>query len=282
MAKTVRQLLAGARQRLQAADIESAALDARLLLQDATGFTHEAIVADPDVGVSAVEAATYLSLVERRAKHEPVSRIRGRREFYGRAFAIGPGVLDPRPDTEALVNLVLRQVKPLRSFSLLDLGCGSGAIAITLLAECGGAFATAVDIAETARAFTQKNAVALGVAERLRVLDGPWLNRVDGAFDVIVSNPPYIIHDVIADLAVDVRDHDPHLALDGGVDGLACYRIIAEQAPAYLAVSGLLAVEIGAGQAQDVCDIFSGIGFVLKDQELDLAGRVRAMAFRRS
>lgn len=274
-ADTVASLLAEGRRALASAD--TAALDARLLLQEAAGLSHAEIVAGPARAIVAEAAAAYRALLARRAAGEPVSRILGRREFYGRDFAVTPEVLDPRPDTETLVEAALALISgPAR---LLDLGSGSGAILVTLLAERPQATGVAVDIAPATLAVTVANARRHGVAERLQALCGGWFAPVSGCFDVIVSNPPYIADRDIAGLAREVRAHDPHLALSGGADGLAAYRAIAADAAGFLRPGGTVLVEIGAGQADAVTALFAGAGFAPRGRHRDLAGHVRVLGF---
>ena len=171
------------------------------------------------------------------------------------------------------------QIGPDQDFSFIDLGSGSGAIGITLACERPRSRGTCTDISDAALAVTRQNAIALGVGDRLTTLHSNWLTNVTGRFDLIVSNPPYIAHDVIPNLEPDVRDHDPHLALDGGHDGLDCYRTIAATAGPNLAPQGKIVVEIGASQAMDITEIFRKQGFRLTDQRLDLGGHVRALMF---
>jgi release factor glutamine methyltransferase len=270
---TVKALLAQAK--LKLSETETPSLDARLLLQYVTGLSHVEVVADPDFEVAANVVEHFESLVVRRAAYEPVSRILGRREFYGREFWVTPDVLDPRADTETIVGVCLA-FKPKR---ILDLGTGSGILAITLLAECAIASAVAVDVSPTALAVAKSNAQRLHVADRLAFIEGSWFSRVEGRFDLIVSNPPYIPADEVPLLDVEVKDHDPHLALVGGDDGLACYRAIASGAADYLAPGGAIVLEIGAGQDADVTAIFEDEGFQLTQQTEDLGGHIRCLAF---
>jgi release factor glutamine methyltransferase len=256
--------------------LETPALDARLLLQHATGFTHAEIIAFPEKNI---DAEKYIELIGRRAKLEPVSRIIGSREFYGRNFKVTPAVLDPRADTEVLIEAVLSALPP-HAIRLLDLGTGSGIIAVTLLAERSQLRGVAVDVSAEALAVALQNAKDNGVADRLDLLQSSWFENVEGGFDAIVSNPPYIESSVIPKLDVDVRDHDPHVALDGGDDGLGCYRAIAGKALAYLRPEGIVAVEIGWRQAQAVTSIFASAGFELLHKHADLSGHDRCLVFK--
>jgi release factor glutamine methyltransferase len=276
---TVKALLAEARMRL--ADTETPSLDARLLLQHATGLEHAALVADPDLEIDKEIAKAFAALVTRRAAFEPVSRILGVREFYGRSFKVTRDVLDPRADTETIVEVCLQHLPAGQSLRLLDLGTGSGILAITLLAERPLLAGVAVDLSEAALEVAKHNAVVNGVSSRLGFLQSHWFQAVVGQFDLIVSNPPYIPLGEVAGLDVEVRDHDPHLALAGGGDGLACYRAIAADASDHLVKFGTVVVEIGVGQEADIVAIFADQGFQLVAQQSDLGGHMRALAFQK-
>ena len=281
MSDTLRELLKRAGEHLATRGIETEALDARLLLQAASGLRHEEIVAEPDLILSADVTARFWSLFERRCKFEPVSRILGNREFYGRNFRVTPDVLDPRADTETLIGAALALAKGKGPLRILDLGTGSGIIVVTLLFELPRARAVASDLSAAALQVAKGNAEALGVAHRARFVQANWFDGVDGQFDLIVSNPPYIPLGDIAGLAVDVRDFDPPKALDGGPDGLEAYRRIASGAGGHLAPKGHIILEIGAGQENAVNDLFRGQGFVQESRHFDLAGYVRCLVFNR-
>jgi release factor glutamine methyltransferase len=281
MSDTLRELLKQASEHHATRGIEPAALDARLLLQAASGLRHEEIVADPGMVLRVDVTVHFWSLVERRCKFEPISRILGTREFYGRSFRVTPDVLDPRADTETLIGAALALVKDKRPLRILDLGTGSGAIVVTLLAELPGATAVASDLSAAALRVAKDNAEALGVANRARFVQANWFDGVDGQFDLIISNPPYIPLGDIAGLAADVREFDPPRALDGGPDGLEAYRRIARGAGGHLAPKGHIILEIGAGQENAVNDLFTGQGFNPESRHFDLAGHVRCLAFRR-
>ena len=272
-------LLAAASARLKAAGSDTPTLDARLLLQAATGLTREDLIMGPDRPLTAAQRAAFDSFLARRERHEPVSRILGEREFYGRVFKVTPATLDPRPDTETIIDVAL-PLMPVGA-RLLDLGTGTGAIAVTLLAERPHASGVATDLSPQALAVALENASRLGVADRLALLEGNWFAPVSGAFDIILSNPPYIPTGEIAGLAPDVRNFDPALALSGGTDGLDPYRIIASGAAAHLGESGHVLVEIGAGQAADVEAIFAAEGFLLAVRRHDLGGHIRCLGFNR-
>jgi release factor glutamine methyltransferase len=274
--KAVAAVLKAARQRLIAADIDGSALDARLLLEAACGLTHEDVVAMPERVLSLSELQKFEMLLLRRLAHEPVSRILGTREFYGREFLVTPDVLDPRPDTETLIELALELLTP-SHHSLLDLGTGSGAIVVTLLAERFALNGVAVDVSQAALEVARQNAGQ--VAPRLQFHRGSWFEGLTGKFDLIVSNPPYISKLDIPGLGDEVKNFDPHLALDGGQDGLDAYRSIAAGAGAFLSDIGFVILEIGAGQREDVAKIFADKEFAFIDQRQDLGGHTRALAF---
>ena len=281
MSDTRRALLKQAGGRLAAGGIETAVLDARLLLQAASGLRHEDIVADPDLIVLPDVVARFSLLIERRCRFEPVSRILETREFYGRSFRVTPDVLDPRAETETLIGVALGLVKGKGPLRILDLGTGSGAIAVTLLAELPGATAVASDLSAAALAVAKGNAETLGVAGRASFVRANWFEGIDGKFDLIVSNPPYIPLGDIARLAPDVREFDPSRALDGGPDGLEAYRRIAGGAGSHLVLQGHIALEIGAGQENAVNELFTGQDFARKSRHFDLAGHVRCLVFAR-
>lgn len=277
--RSVEQVLKLGRQRLRVAGIDSAALDARLLLQAATGFAAEDIILHPDGNLLPTAIARFEDMLELRLRHQPVSRILGVREFYGRSFQVSPAVLDPRPDTEVVVELALEVMGSKTPCQFLDIGTGSGAIAVTLAAERPQWRGVALDISEAALAVAQANADALQVATRLEFVAGSWFPAGSDRFDHIISNPPYIISRAIAELSPDVRDYDPVLALDGGPDGLEAYRMIAQGAEARLNSHGVVVVEIGAGQETDVEAIFGGYGFSLASSRRDLGSHIRGLAF---
>ncbi len=265
---------------LREAGVETPELDARLLLCHATGMSHEAYVAKSDAVLGEKKMQTFDSYVARRLNGEPVSRIVGVREFYGRDFSIDPHVLDPRADTETLIEAALAFASTREApLDLLDLGTGSGAILVTLLAELPHARGLGTDISEKALAVARANVEAMGVTDRARFMVCDWFEGVEGRFDLVVSNPPYIASGAIEALTPEVREHDPILALDGGKDGLDAYRRIAAAARAMLRPGGVLLLEIGEGQAEAVLAILRDAGLVADVTSLrrDLAGRPRVV-----
>jgi release factor glutamine methyltransferase len=272
-------LLREARKRLEHHGIPSAARDARLLLQAAARVAHERLIAEPDHPLTDEIRSVFDASINRRASGEPVARILGTREFWNVTLAVTPDVLDPRPETEHLVSEAIAVLRPGQCF--LDLGTGSGAIAIALVSQRDDITGVATDRSQGALRIAEANADVLGLADRLRFLHADWFQGVAGRFDLIVSNPPYIRSADIDGLARDVKDFDPRMALDGGADGLGCYRAIAGSAQPHLEAGGRIIVEIGHDQADDVTDIFAQSGFEAMKRYKDHAGHARGLIFAR-
>ena len=267
------------RVRLAAAGVESAALDATLLLCAATAERREAVMAYPERPVSTGAADAYRVMIDRRAAREPVSRIVGKREFWGLDFAVAPPVLDPRPDTETLVRAALDWLEYRQSSRIVDLGTGSGCILLALLHERPEDTGIGIDVSQAALAVARANADALGLSPRASFVTGDWTRGLRAASaDLIVANPPYIPSGVIAGLEPEVRDYDPAGALDGGPDGLAAYRVIAADLARVLAPGGSALLEIGAGQEDDVAALLGNAGLGAVQRFPDLSGRVRCLS----
>jgi release factor glutamine methyltransferase len=265
---------------LAEAGIDDGATDARLLLCAAEGVKSLDLIRAPELALSEAALARLAPMAERRAAGEPVSRILSQREFWGLSLAISPDVLDPRPDTETLVEAVMREWADKRGAALriLDLGAGSGAILCALLKEFGAARGIAVDLSAPAAAQARANLAACGLAGRASVIVGSWAQALCGPFDIIVSNPPYIASLEISGLAREVRDHDPFIALDGGVDGLDAYRALGSQLAPLLGEDGRFFLEFGAGQAKSVTAILAGHGLTKLAHYADLAGLTRVVS----
>lgn len=263
--------------------METAELDARLLAEAAFGLSRLELVTRERDRPDAEALARFSAFAERRLAGEPVMRILGEREFYGRSFALGPATLVPRSETEALVDIGIEVLAGRKAPRLLDLGTGTGCVAISLLAEIPAVTGLATDLSEDALAVASANARRHQVAERLTFRRGSWFAPVERGerFEFIVSNPPYIESADIERLDVEVREHDPLLALDGGPDGLAAYRAIVQSAPAHLTVGGVLAVEIGWPQAEAVSDLMAAAGLGDITIRRDLAGHDRVVMARR-
>jgi release factor glutamine methyltransferase len=272
-----------AARRLAAAGLPTAELDARALAQEAFGLTPAQLLADGGAEVSPAEAERLDALTARRLSGEPVDRILGRREFWGRDFALSPETLSPRPDTETVVEAALAELGDVDgAISVIDLGVGSGCLLLALLSELPNAWGLGVDLSPGAAAAARRNAKALGLAGRARFIAGDWAAGVRCRFDLVVSNPPYIATSEIPTLDVEVRAHDPRLALDGGADGLDAYRAILGEAPRLLAPAGLAVLELGAGQAKGVGEIAAASGLTVVRAVRDLSGVERALVLSAS
>jgi len=270
----LRDLADGARRRLEAAGIPraEAALDAELLARDALGWDRATWLARRDDDERAVEAQTvaargigafragFDALVARRVRREPMAYIRGTQEFYGREFLVGPGVLIPRPETELLVDEAKAAAMGRRTPRIADIGTGSGCLAVTLALELPSAQVTATDISADALTIARGNAAAHQVAGRIAFAETSYLTGIAGAFDVIVSNPPYVRDSDVPTLAPEVRDHEPREALFGGDDGLRDIRAIVQTATTALKPGGVLVMEIGMGQAIAVTAVLAAAG----------------------
>ena len=255
--RTGAQILAQAVAELTQAGVPDAARDARRLLSHALGVAAGRLtLALPDP-VSDEVIKAFEALIARRAKREPVSHLTGRRAFYGRDFKITSDVLDPRPETEMLIEASLSQPFD----TLLDLGTGSGCILVTLLAETTGTRGVGVDLSHEALDVARGNAAAMGVSARTRIIRSHWFDEVEGTFDLIVANPPYIADYEMEDLTPDVREYEPRMALTDEADGLEAYRAIFGAAAGFLEREGRLIVEIGHTQAEDVTHIAVEAGF---------------------
>ncbi len=268
---------------LTAAGIDNVRFEARLLLSHATGLTIEQLISRGPDAAPAAAAATLRELTARRVRREPMAYILGEREFWGLPFKVSPAVLIPRPDSETVIETVL-DLLPDRSRKLriLDLGLGSGCLLLTLLREYPQATGVGIDASQAALAIAQANAEALGVAPRARLSTGDWrqagwTDPLKGPFELLVSNPPYIESAAVEGLMPEVATHEPRLALDGGTDGLAAYRIIAAASPALVVPGGWAIVEVGEGQAPEVGSLFSAAGLAPRPSRKDLGGIERVV-----
>ncbi len=271
-----------AKQRLQAAGVDSPVIDARLLVEAAAGATRTDILAEPRRALSADQIAALEAYLVRRERREPVSHILGAKGFWKIMLRVTPAVLTPRPDTETILDVVMPLFAEHEAFNVLDLGVGSGAVLLAILAERPAARGLGVDVSEEAIAVARENAANLGLAGRAALMRGDWTAGLDGGqFDLVVSNPPYIPTGEIATLAPEVRDHEPRLALDGGPDGLDAYRELAPQILRVLAPGGRFAVEIGPDQAGAVETLFRDAGAEALSVTKDLADRERVVSGRK-
>lgn len=282
MSETLVTLWTQVRQRLEAAGVDTPVLDARLLLEAGAGVSRLDIVTDPRRPVSAAHVEAVVELAARREAREPVSHILGRRHFWTLDFAVTPDVLTPRPETEFVVEAALQVLAPDAPTRVLDLGTGSGAILLTILHERANAEGVGVDLSQAALGIARANAEALKLAERATWLHGDWATPVEGVFDLVVSNPPYIATGDIEGLAPEVARFEPRLALDGGADGLDAYRLITASLPSLLRPGGAFALEVGLGQAETVSALARAQGLLVGEPRRDLSGIPRVVVGERA
>ncbi len=279
MNRNLLQAWQGARSRLEAAGVPGPVIDARVLVEAACGVTRADIVGDPYREIGPEEAARLDDYLERRIRREPVSHILGRRGFWNIMLGVTPGVLTPRPETEVIVDHALRLFPEGRPLRILDLGVGSGAILLAILAERPAARGLGVDVSEEALAVARDNAASLGLAGRVALLRGDWTaGLAEADFDLVVSNPPYIATGVIETLDPEVRVYEPRLALDGGADGLDAYRRLAPEILRVLKPGGRFLVEIGYDQRTAVETLFREAGAVEVETLQDLSTHDRVVA----
>lgn len=269
---TVQAALIKGTKRLAEAGIEGGARDARLLMAHVLGLAPSRLTLVMPDAISEADVAAFAVAIDRRVNREPVSHILGHREFYGRSFKVSADVLDPRPETEILIAEAL--ARPFNS--VLDLGTGSGAILLTLLAEQILAKGLGTDLSEPALKVARENADALGLTGRARFQQANWWDGIDGEFELIVSNPPYIALSEMPSLAPELA-HEPRMALTDEADGLMAYRAIARGARAHLAPRGRLIVEIGPTQGAAVSELFLAQGLKGVRVIADLDGRDRVV-----
>jgi release factor glutamine methyltransferase len=257
--------------------VENPSLDARLLLQHSCNLTHEFIVANP---FALIDTANFYQLLQRRALREPISHIIGKREFYGLDFIVTPNTLDPRADSETIIDAALAYFTDKnQKFKILDLGTGSGCLLLTLLKLYPNACGVGVDFSIQALKIAEKNAHHLNLTSRSSFVLSNWAQEVRGEFDLIISNPPYISVDDFATLAPEVRIYEPKTALVAGIDGLDCYRSIAVDLARLMRQGAYVIFECGYNQALKLGEIFSDIEVVEIKQ--DLGGVERVVIGRR-
>lgn len=272
--------------RFRSAGIEAAELDARELIRAVLGLDLTGLIRSATRPLAALEADRLEGFARRRLAGEPVARIVGVREFWGLPLQLSAATLVPRPDTEAVVERALEALRAPRSGSalrILDIATGSGAILLALLSELPDAVGVGTDISVAALLTARGNALALGLAPRVAFVACDYAAALSGIFDLIVSNPPYIRSSDLAGLSPEVRDHDPHLALDGGPDGLDAYRVLIPQARRLLCSGGVVVIEAGQGQSREIEALMTSAGLVLDGSpKTDLAGVPRVVAGRKS
>ena len=274
---TVAEALRVAILRLRQAGIENAVGDARRLLANALDMTRDGLLRNRDSLLTKQQQYDFNSAIVARSTRRPVSQITGQRLFWGRTFKVTQETLDPRPETECLIEIALG--KPFTR--ILDLGTGTGCILLTLLSEKSGATGVGVDLSPAALAVARDNATVLGLTDRADFRASDWYSEVGGCFDLVVSNPPYIAEKEMSALAPEVRDWEPHMALTPGGDGLGAYRAIAASLNEFLTEKGQAIMEIGLSQGQAVAQIFRDAGFPDVEIFPDFDGRDRVVVVNR-
>lgn len=273
------ELWSEVRKRLEAAGVETPVFDARLLVEAGTGVSRLDIVTDPRREMNQAQVDAVHALAARREAREPVAHIVGRRHFWKQEFRVSADVLIPRPETEFVVETALEALPFAAPARVLDLGIGSGAILLSILADRPLASGAGLDVSAAALAIARQNTEDLGLAERVTLVEGDW-SAAEGRYDVIVANPPYVPAGDIAALTPEVAWFEPRLALDGGPDGLSAYRVIAPLGRKLLRPGGLIALEVGAGQAQAVAALVQDAGLEAVKIKPDLAGVERVVSAR--
>ena len=262
--------------------------EARLLLAHCLDCTQEKLIAYPETLISEQHLEQFEDCLKRRCANEPISHILGKREFWSLDFKVNQDVLDPRGDSETLIEAVLAQIpNKTDRLRILDCGTGSGCLVLSLLHELPNARGVGLDISTAALDVANENAKALGLDGQVQFIQSDWFGNLDipkpsDKFDIIISNPPYIEHDAIAKLDKQVRDFDPVLALDGGVAGLDPYYILAQQMDDYLKPNGFSIFEFGEGQGSAIRQILSAAGYENLTSSLDLSGVERVVTARKS
>ncbi len=282
MGATIGSALTDAAAALAAAGFEEPRRQARRVLAAVLRLSAAEIFAHPERALTTAEEARHAEMLSRMIAREPLSRIIGRREFWGLEFVLSGDTLDPRPDSESVVEAVLsRLADRAQAYRFLDLGTGTGCLLLALLSEFPGATGVGIDIASGAITTARRNAGLLGLGERSHFAVADWAGATAGGFDAVVANPPYIATSAIPELPPEVRDYDPKRALDGGSDGLVAYRAIAADLPRLLRPGGLFAAEIGLGQADSVATILRQQGLAIDGFAADLSGVARCVVARR-
>lgn len=278
MTDTLVKAWKAAQVRLGAAGVDQPAIDARLMLEAAAQITRADILTDPHRVLTQEQIAAFDAYLERRARREPISHILGRKGFWKIMLGVTRDVLTPRPDTESVVEVALAAFAEDAHFSILDLGVGSGAILLAILAERPGAKGLGIDVSDEALAVARENAANLDLDARCALMHGDWTAGLgDASFELVVANPPYIPTADIETLEPEVRDHEPRLALDGGPDGLDAYRLLAPEILRVLKPQGVFAVEIGHDQSAAVEALFRDAGAFNVRTVRDLGDRDRVV-----
>ncbi len=259
----------------------NAALDARLLLQHAANISQEIIYLQPTLEISEEVVQSYLQLIDRRINNEPVAKIIGSKSFWLDDFMVNNHTLDPRPDSEVIIETALKLLPNNNdAYRFLDLGTGSGCLLLSLLHEFPKSTGVGIDISLEALKIAQANAELLGCSARAKLIQKNWADHIDEQFDLIISNPPYIPSSEIATLSPEVKLYDPLLALDGGNDGLDPYRYLAKQISPLLKAGAYAIFEFGFGQGEEIREIFKGSGYLIHQMLFDLNNIERAIVIK--
>lgn len=273
----IKDLLREQAQLLKNKSADLAVLESRLLMGYVLNCTRADLILRADDAVSLDQAELFKACVARRLQGEPISKICQHKEFWGMSFIVTLETLDPRPDTETIVEAILERTELDQGLSVLDLGTGTGCILLSILSERLQAIGVGVDISVAALDVAIQNANALGLSQRAKFIQSSWAENVDGFYDIIVSNPPYIREDEYENLSPDVKNYDPKIALVSGSDGLECYRKIAPAIYKHLAQNGFFAIEVGVDQEKDVACILKENNLAVLDIRKDLAGIFRCI-----
>jgi len=275
------QILKNAKQALSNQNIESYALDADLLMCKATGLTREKIICYPERIISDKQLDLFEELLKRRINREPMSHILGVREFFGREFIVTADTLDPRPDSECLIEAILEIYKDRpKPENIIDFGTGTGCLLLTVLSEFEDSKGIAVDKSKQAIEVARQNSIKLSLANRVEFVVSNWGKEVKGKYDLIISNPPYIRKNDITVLEPEVANFEPHSALDGGDNGLACYIELAPYIASLIARNGYAVIEHGLNQSNDVRSIMEDSGLEFVAAKKDLAGIDRCIILK--
>jgi release factor glutamine methyltransferase len=279
---TVKTALADATARLGAAGISDARREARLLVAAALGWDAARVLGFQEVEMTRRARDSLEKLIARRSAREPISRILGYREFWSLRFGLSRGTLDPRPDSETLIEAALAALGDRdRAYRVLDFGTGSGCLLLAMLSEVPNATGTGIDLAEGALETARRNAAALGLKGRASFVCGNWGDGLSGRWDVILANPPYIAADEVDRLPPEVARFEPRQALDGGADGLEAYRALAPAILRLLAPAGVAVIEVGFGQAHKATRIMAAAGLALRAVRHDLSRVDRCLVLGR-
>ena len=280
----VENILAEAVEILKKNSIASPILDARILMSFSTSLSKEDIVFKASqINLSQNQKEKYLILINKRAKKIPLSHLTNNREFFANNFYVDENVLDPRPDSETLIEMMINKLESSSFLNICEIGCGSGCLIISLLKHFNNWYGRGIDISKKALEIAQKNANNNNVFERINFVESNLFEKLQDnqIFDIIISNPPYIPSGEIENLQDEVRLYEPKIALDGGLDGLDFYRKIAIESQKFLKKNGNIFLEIGYNQHQFVKDIFENVNFKFIDFKKDLSGIIRVLEFEK-